>query len=63
MLTKNPKNRQAPHVIPNSIIVRSVHRIIREISHADAGTDEGIDIVSRKLDQDFMSKTFDTRWE
>ena len=63
LLTKVPKNRQAPHVIFNAIHVKSVYRVIREISHAEAETDEGIDIVLRKLGQHFMPNTFTRRWE
>ncbi len=63
MLAKIPKNRQAPHLIINAIHVRSVHKIIREISHADAETDEGIDILLRNLDKHFMPNTFNRSWE
>ena len=58
MLTKIPKNRQAPHVILNAIHVRSVHKIVRSISHQQAETEEGLNIVLEKLDKHFLPYNF-----
>ena len=51
MLTKIPNNRQAPHVILNAIRVRSVHNIVRSISHEPAETENGLNNVLEKLDK------------
>ena len=41
--------------------VRSEHKIIREIRDAKAETDEGNDIVLRKLENHFRPNTFNRR--
>ena len=58
MLTRIPKYRQAPYVNLNANQVRSLHQMIQEISQAEAGTDERLDIVLKNLDRHFMPNTF-----
>ncbi len=61
MLTRIPKDRQAPHVILHGIHVRSIQQLVREIKYEKARTDNGLDILLQKLDKHFLPNNFTRR--
>ncbi len=61
MLTRIPKDRQAPHVILHGIQVRSIQQLVREIRYDEARTENGLDILLEKLDKHFLPNNFTRR--